>query len=127
MDILLNLVKEMWVAGLVFNKGDDYAEGRNCHAKNSIWCRMNRIIKIIAEDKQKVSEPDTEAWSAKDHAYAMKQQREELEVKHDDERREMRREKEKAEKCAREWKKSADKYERLWKKSEACLLLPDSA
>jgi len=123
-DILLNLVKEMWVAGLVFEKWDAGQHGRN---STHIWTRMNRVIKIIAEDKQKESEPDTEAWSAKDHAYAMKQQKEELEVKHDDERREMRREKEKAEKCAREWKKVAEKNERLWKKAEACLELPDSA
>ena len=48
-DILLNLVKEMWVAGLVFEKWDDGQHGRN---STHIWTRMNRVIKIIAEDKQ---------------------------------------------------------------------------
>ena len=122
-DVLLNLVKELFIHGLLWEKTDSAAGGRDNLA---FWSKLSRMIKIYEDDKKGVEKDDT-MWSEQDHNYALRQQKEDLTVKHSDEKREFRRDKEKAEACAREWKKSADKYKRLYEKAEACNELPDLA
>jgi hypothetical protein len=83
-------------------------------------------MKITNDDRKAQETPDDSAWSAQDHEYAMKQQKNDLEAKHSDEKREYRREKERAEKAALDWKRKAERAERLLKKSEESNAIPDS-
>ena len=83
------------------------------------------MIKIYEDDKKGVEKDDT-MWSETDHMYAMRQQKEDLAVKHSDKEREFRREKEKAERAAKDWMRKAKSLQRLLDKAEACNELPDS-